>query len=335
MDKSLFDLTCKYSSLSIIGMCKNAGKTTALNSLVNSVPDSEVLALTSIGRDGERVDTVTGTKKPGIYIKEGSLFATAEKLLRSCDVTREILEATDISTPLGDVVLARALSDGNVEIAGPSIIAQLTEISGLFRAHGADRIFIDGAAGRKTLCTGKLADATILCAGASFSPNMEETIAETAHICSLLMTKELPEIKKQIETIKLSGKYIIFAEEITAWQDGIDIAEALKKTKAPHSLYICGAITDNLLDCLIRAGCLGALTLIADDASKLLLSSGFKQKLTALSCRLGVLEEINLAAITTNPFSAYGSHYESDTFIQKMQSAVPVPVINVKGTIKC
>ena len=35
------------------------------------------LGLTSIGRDGESTDVVTGTEKPGIFVREGTLIATA------------------------------------------------------------------------------------------------------------------------------------------------------------------------------------------------------------------------------------------------------------------
>ena len=63
----LYELTEGYSSVSIIGMCKNAGKTTVLNGLISAcMRNAEVLGLTSIGRDGERSDLVTNTKKPEI-----------------------------------------------------------------------------------------------------------------------------------------------------------------------------------------------------------------------------------------------------------------------------
>ena len=84
----LFDLTAPYTTLCLAGMCKNAGKTTALNALIRGAKARGVsLALTSIGRDGEREDLVTGTNKPPIYMTGGTLFATARGLLPKCDVT--------------------------------------------------------------------------------------------------------------------------------------------------------------------------------------------------------------------------------------------------------
>lgn len=89
-------------SLSIIGMCKNAGKTTVLNKLIAELNESSVrLGLTSIGRDGESTDLVTRTAKPGIYVYEGTLVATAVDMFRLSDITREIIYSTGWPTPMG------------------------------------------------------------------------------------------------------------------------------------------------------------------------------------------------------------------------------------------
>lgn len=46
----------------------------------------ESIALTSIGRDGERSDLVTNTKKPEIFVYDGTIIATAEKLLLRAEI---------------------------------------------------------------------------------------------------------------------------------------------------------------------------------------------------------------------------------------------------------
>lgn len=101
-------------NMSIVGMCKNAGKTTMLNWMLSGGHLHGTLGLTSIGRDGESTDIVTGTEKPGIFVKEGTLIATAKDMLRLGDVTKEILMTTGIPTPLGEVVILRARSAGHV-----------------------------------------------------------------------------------------------------------------------------------------------------------------------------------------------------------------------------
>lgn len=49
----LYDLSTKYKTISIVGMAKNAGKTTALNYLIEeAIDEGVVLGITSTGRDG-------------------------------------------------------------------------------------------------------------------------------------------------------------------------------------------------------------------------------------------------------------------------------------------
>jgi len=289
-------------------MCKNAGKTTALNHLIKNTPETEILALTSIGRDGENEDLVTGTQKPGIFISKGTMFATANDLLRYCDVTKEIVETTGISTPLGEVVMLRALSDGFVQLAGPSIIMQLIGISKIFREHSADRIIIDGAVGRKSLCSRSLSDGVILCTGASYSRSMDEVITETAHVCNLLMTPEVSEDANEAF-----------------------LTEAVSSEKQPPFQYFEGAVTDNMLQPLLRKKLPEGFTIVAKDASRLLITEKSLRKLQTQKAKLGVLERINLAAVTINPYSAYGDHFDKAEFLQKMQAAVSVPVVDVLG----
>ena len=60
----MVDIVSKYRSVSFIGMSKNAGKTTTLNFFIEKTRGVKTLGLSSIGRDGESLDRVTGTEKP-------------------------------------------------------------------------------------------------------------------------------------------------------------------------------------------------------------------------------------------------------------------------------
>ena len=132
--KSLYELVAPYDSVSLIGMCKNAGKTTTLNQLIAELKRNGVsFGATSVGRDGESTDLVTNTVKPGIFVYKGTIVATAADLLKYCDTTREILCSTGIYTPMGEIIIFRARTDGFVQIAGPSMTSQLAEVSELIR----------------------------------------------------------------------------------------------------------------------------------------------------------------------------------------------------------
>ena len=133
----LYRLLGDIRTVSVIGMCKNAGKTTALNAFISSCgAHNERIGLTSIGRDGERSDLVTNTKKPEIFVQRGTVIATAEMLISEGDISREILEVTPVSTPMGRVVIINAMSSGFVQIGGPSITSELISIRDKLLALG-------------------------------------------------------------------------------------------------------------------------------------------------------------------------------------------------------
>ena len=83
------------------------------------------LGLTSIGRDGESTDVVTGTEKPGIFVREGTLIATARDMLRLGDVTAEILETTGGEFACinrgGNWAVSRVLREAFRKLAGDSV----------------------------------------------------------------------------------------------------------------------------------------------------------------------------------------------------------------------
>lgn len=293
-------------TLSIVGMCKNAGKTTMLNWLLTGGHLQGTLGLTSIGRDGESTDVVTGTEKPGIFVREGTLIATAKDMLRLGDVTKEILMTTGIPTPLGEVVIMRARSAGFVQLAGPSITTQLKAVSEAFFTLGADKSVIDGALGRKSLGARAVAEGVILCTGASYHMSMDKVIADTAHIYRLM---NLP----RAETLPPEA--------------GGDLAKCVKEH---GGALIGGALTDTMVLPLLRSGVLRNCRLVVKDPSKVLLSADTLDKLAARQVALETEDAARTLCVTVNPVSAYGWKFDKDEFLYRMRQAVDAPVINVK-----
>ncbi len=330
----LLPLIESYRSLSIIGMCKNAGKTTVLNSILSEMgATGKTLGLTSIGRDGESVDVVTQTHKPGIYVREGTLIATALEMLKYCDISREIVETTGFPTPLGEVVLVRARSDGNVQLAGPSITAQLAKLSGMFFSLGADVAIVDGALSRKTLCAPAVSEATILCTGASYSRDIDTVIEDTAFATLLLTLPEQADFSEE-ERAVCPGKALFRMEDGTlrALPQELQLADALRSQAyaGVRAVYVAGAVTDALLKPVLMAGKrFDELTLSAEDGSKLLIHQDTYDKLLLRGISLAVARATRVAAITVNPFSAYGFDLDKEELRSRMQARVRVPVINV------
>ncbi len=286
-------------TVSVIGLVKNAGKTTTLNALLDEIYADGALAypaLTSVGRDGEGTDVVTGTYKPGIYLRAGTIVATASELLRLGDFTREVLEDTGVHTPMGEVYVVRALSGGAVQLGGPSMTGQLRALRERFFALGADCVLIDGAAGRRSLGAASVADGAILCSGAGLDRSMERVAEETAFVAGLM----------QLD---------LYAGE-------------------PDAIELPGAVTDSVLQELLQRGReLAGRTVVTDDASKLLFSSASYAKLLRLGARMTLRERTRLLAVSVNPVAVRGWRFDGEAFRRAVQDRLDVPVINVmEGT---
>lgn len=306
MSSNLIQQLQSVRSMSIVGMCKNAGKTTMLNWLLAHSGRGRVLGLTSIGRDGESTDVVTGTEKPSIFVPAGTLIATAKDMLWLGDVTKEILVSTGIPTPLGEVIIMRARSDGYVQLAGPSITTQLKSVSQTFFDLGAEQSIIDGALGRKSLGARQVAEGIVLCTGASYHMRMEKVIADTVSIYRIM---NLPK-----------------AQTVPAAPEGT-LEQCLKEQ---GEALVTGALTDSMVLPLLRAGVLRKNRLVIADPSKVLLSPDTLDKMQLREVRLETAEAARTLCITVNPVSAYGWKFDKDEFRARLQEAVDVPVINVK-----
>lgn len=306
MSSNLIQQLQSVRSMSIVGMCKNAGKTTMLNWLLAHSGRGRVLGLTSIGRDGESTDVVTGTEKPSIFVPAGTLIATARDMLWLGDVTKEILVSTGIPTPLGEVIIMRARSDGYVQLAGPSITTQLKSVSQTFFDLGAEQSIIDGALGRKSLGARQVVEGIVLCTGASYHMRMEKVIADTVSIYRIM---NLPK-----------------AQTVPAAPEGT-LEQCLKEQ---GEALVTGALTDSMVLPLLRAGVLRKNRLVVADPSKVLLSPDTLDKMQLREVRLETAEAARTLCITVNPVSAYGWKFDKDEFRARLQEAVDVPVINVK-----
>ena len=335
----LYEFIKPYSSIATIGMCKNAGKTTVLNSLIEECfAHGETPALTSIGRDGERSDVVTSTKKPEIFVYGGTLVATAEALLSLGDISREIVDTTGMPTPMGEVVILRACSDGLVQIAGPSMTAQLKVLRERLFELGAKRVFLDGALSRKSLAMPAVSEACILSSGASYARDMKKTVEDTAHSAALMsLEKTLRFDAAALEKGAYAEKFIALdAEgELLAFAEARDAAERIRAANAAgiRALLVRGGVTDSVFEALFAAGKqLAGLEIVIEDGSRLLVRTAGYQKMLRAGARVTVLDETRLAAVTVNPFSAYGEHYDKNAFFDAVRSAIPaeIPVVNVR-----
>lgn len=336
----ILKLLKSYKSVSIIGMNKNVGKTTTLNHILKEARGIMSLGLTSIGRDGEELDRVTATEKPRIYIEKGTTVATAKYCLLNSDFTREILRTTGIHTPMGEVIICRALSDGYVDLGGPSVNSYMTDIKNQLLKLNCDLVIIDGALSRKTFAAPQVCEATILATGAALSRSMTTVIRETKHTLDLLSLQQ----EQEPQTIKVATK--IISEGIIGIinKDGtykvVDVLTALEATKEivealdenVSHVVIRGAVSDKLLEGIMTSTNLYKnITFLVEDGTKLFISRETLYKFQKQGGNLKVLEKITVVCITANPKSPYGYEFPKKAFLEGLREAVNIPVFDVLG----
>lgn len=329
-----------YKRISIIGMEKNVGKTTLLNFLIKKIGDKKVVGLTSIGRDGEEVDVVTTTSKPRIFVYPNTIIATARDCLRNCDITREILYTTDFSTPMGNIVIVRAITAGYVDIAGPSFNSQIKEILELMERFGSGLSIVDGALSRKGSAMSDVTEATILSTGAALSLDMGKVIDETKTTVSLLQLPkyENEEIRKIIEKHFLKTRaVVVYKNNKVIDLEGISSLESNEEIKNYFNdeievIAIRGAITQKFLETLIKnRQNFKKLTLVIKDGTRVFTDFITLRKIEACGIDIRVLNPINLLFVTCNPHSPLGYEFPKERFKNLLKEKLNIDVIDVVG----
>ena len=252
----LYDLSTKYKTLSIVGMAKNAGKTTAMNFLIEEAMDEGIrLGITSIGRDGESQDLVTGTEKPKIYLDQDTIVTVPTQLYELADAGLEILKKTRYSTPMGDLLICRVADSGYVQIAGPPAAMDTKRVCEEMMQYGCELILIDGAIDRKSIASPETSDAIILSTGAVLSRSMRKVVDETAHIVNLYSIPEMEECEARtlIEENNFDDKIMLISRDGKV--NKLDLATGLGSSRFiddeidddTEYVYIPGAFTNSVI----------------------------------------------------------------------------------------
>ncbi len=281
----------EHSSISIIGMEKNCGKTVVLNYILSRLKDLGVSpAVTSIGVDGERMDIVCGTAKPEITLYKGALFATAASLYLTRRVTSEIVALSDISTSLGDVVIAKVLNKGKVMLGGASSTPQLTKLIEQFKVLGSPLVLVDGALSRRSLASPAVTDATILCVGAAVSLSIDTLIAKSKHTFNMM---NLPLYEGELK-------------------DG--------------DIEVSGMLTDSMLKKFEENI---SPTIVVQDFTRIFVTKECYRWFTSRGGAIKVRLQSRVVAICFNPLSPNGYMLDSDTVCSRLESELGVKVFDV------
>jgi hypothetical protein len=191
-------------SLAVVGLVKNAGKTTVVNALMANCPHR--FGLTSLGLDGERTDHLTGLAKPSIAPPAGTLVATTRGSLERSRYAMEALEELPFHTPLGRVVIGRANGEGAVEVSGPTTLAELRVTVERLQALGAEQVLVDGAINRLGSASPRVSDGVVVATGGMVGDTLDDVLEATVGALDLLTLPGVgPETRKLVAEHAAAG----------------------------------------------------------------------------------------------------------------------------------
>ena len=288
------------------------------------------LAITSIGLDGEEIDQVTYMEKPRVYALEGYLVATAKEALSQFVAKYEILEETDVRTPIGNVVILRITKAGNALIAGPSIVFDMEKIIKILESYHPKNIFIDGAFFRHSFI--KVSEATIFVVGANMNASMDTVINDAV---ATVKKFNLPIAPEEALKVKDYRNVCFINEQFELLDMGFDTVIGnvdkifMEKNKNNLYLYLPKSLTNEFLEQLIENRKTYQFDIILDSPINIQLSNQNMENLFKLQNKLFVINQVNLVAVCLNPTSPKGYQFDKKRFKDQLERALKMDVFNV------
>lgn len=345
----LSELTASSRRVALVGLAKNTGKTEALAALLREAhAGNRLVGVTSVGRDGEEHDVIDfRISKPRIVLPAGSLLATTDELLRASGIPFELLEGTDVRTPLGRVLIARLRGRGAVEIAGPSAAEQVRAVSDAMLEHGATQVLIDGAIDRRAASSPDVADGLVMSTGAVLSEDLDEVVAQTRDAVELV---RLPPIDGASATGRRlsaltgsqpAGAATLMGEDgdpvelpprFVLSSDSAQIGALLSANPSARWLVLAGALPDRFLRELLAATRRrnDGLTVVVANATKVFLAERTAEWYRQQGIRIEVLKPLELLALTINPLAPSSHRFDSIQLRALLEDAIAgVPVFDV------
>ncbi len=310
-----------FRSIAIVGMAKNVGKTVTLTHLIQEAEHEGIkLGLTSIGRDGERMDALSATAKPQIQVTTGTLFATAQGALKKTNIRVQVMADTGIKTVLGGVYIYEAMEDGFVELVGPRSHSQLEKVIDLMLQE-VDLVLVDGAINRSSSAAPSITDGVILATGAVVGPDIQTVIEKTVYQAGCFRLPVVDDEKLLSISWDLIENYNggVISKDYEA--KPIEMATALMGiekivdsiTEETNALVLGGALTEGFLTALeSEVGEVYNLKIIVQDGTRIFLEPRTFNRFLGRGGEVQVLKPIQLIAVTVNSTTPQGGQLNPD-----------------------
>ncbi len=294
----MVDAAASCGRPAIVGLAKNAGKTTVLNFLVSEFARRGLHpGIASIGRDGEHTDLITLKKKPLIFLPPGCCCVTASRLAPEGFILLEELEGRGVLGKPGVYRNPReAAAAVQVELAGVNRIEAMSRALGIMTAY-AGPLLVDGALDRRSQGNPLLSDGVILSTGATVGNSIDLVCKKTLEQLDLIGLKE-PEFSASV-------------------------------------LEVSGALTDRKALHIEKRGFTGCL--LVNDWTKIFLTAAVRRRLGLRGVSISVRYPARLIGLTVNPHNPRGRDLPADELRSHLTAAIKnrgwsIPCVDVKNS---
>lgn len=325
----------QHDSVSIVGLGKNTGKTECLNYILSQLPLKRMrVGVSSAGIDGERMDQVTHTAKPEIFLEEGVLFTTSEKHYRRRRLTAELLHISNEHTSLGRLITGKVQVAGKVLLSGPPATASLKQwIHFLHNQHQVDLCIVDGALSRLSMASPAVSSSMVLTTGAAVSVNIQELVSKTAFVCELIHLEKTEYAHKLAQAYSQNRVQIIDREQqlsTTPFASAIQPNAAFKSLmKNAKAVFLPGALTDNFLKSISCDANLLKTQIVVRDFTCIFASPMTLRLFLKKGGSVKVLEKSRLIALCVNPVSPGGYKLDSEQLCDELSGKIQIPVYDI------
>jgi hypothetical protein len=326
-------------TIAIVGCSKNSGKTTTLNMVLgDDLGGDPRLGLLSIGIDGEETDFWLGVPKPRVTVRRGWLVASSEKALAASTARTRVEARTGISTPLGELLVARVEAEGLVLLAGVRHKGDVRLLADLMRAAGASRVVIDGAYQRMMAADPDVSDGIVLATGAVLGRTVALVVRKTSDVLVRFLAPavESDEDARLLATAASSAHLAVRTaggDVRTLAFGGAALDEAALRAAigaGDATIAVPGVLTDRTA-ALLAGGRARCVRVLATDPSRVFAGAATLKKLRARGGDLLVGRAVRLLGISVNPVSVFGHRLPEAALIRGIRDAAPgIPVFATK-----
>lgn len=318
------------TTLAVMGMTKNTGKTVALNHLLAQAAASRIsVGVTSIGRDGEDRDQVFFVPKPPVLVWPGTLVATARDTLQRAKVRWKRIDASGIDSPMGEILVVKVLDYGEMEIAGASRGADQRKIISRLKQCGAALVLLDGALGRSHHASPAIADAVILATGAAIGGGMADVMRKTRDRLAILGIAQADAAVRQLcDPVFATGGVGVWDSQgkplFLANIPTLNGAPALMQYAQADikTIAVSGAVGRSLWCALVAlARAKPGLSVVVSDGTKLFVEAADLAAFAQLGGQMLAYRSIRMIGITLNPFSPLGGSFGAEEFLLAARQA--------------